>query len=72
MTRAEAVAALQAIAATLDEAAAGAAALRLLEKVAGHEDADVLRALLVEYGARALVDERRRVAAWPAPMERRA
>ena len=55
MTRADASAVLHSLAVGLAPDLAGCA--RLLERVAGHEEAEALRAALTELGARALLDD---------------
>lgn len=56
--RAEAEAALRRIAARIAEPDRGAAAARLLERVAASDDGGELRAVLLELGARAALGQR--------------
>lgn len=58
MTRPEAQATLRAIAASIAEPDAPAAASRLLERLSTRDDADQLRALLLEAGALAVLAPR--------------
>jgi len=72
MTHGEAQAVLRGLAAALAEPGPDEAARRLLERISGREDAEELRAALVERGALALVQERGFAGSWPAPgLERR-